>query len=75
MKSLAQIFQGGLLGYAAFFSTLVFAKFLASLIGTFNFRIEAGDLEICVIGFVLAGLIQFLEMLKNKNELTESKQN
>ncbi len=72
MKDFLEIIKSGLLGYAAFFSTLIIAKLLASLLGTLYFRVEIGDLTLCIIGFVLAALIRLLEMFRQKKEVQTS---
>jgi hypothetical protein len=74
MKDILSIIKNGFLGYAAFFSTLIVAKLFAALIGTFYFKIITSDLELCSIGFVLAALIRFLEILKQKKETETSHQ-
>ena len=52
----------GLYGFALFFSTLILAKRLGTLVGSIpQFNINIGDVELSIIGFVFLFLIRFLK--------------
>ncbi len=62
----------GFYGFAIFFTTLIFAKWIGSLIGSIpNFVIEIEDAEMSILGFFFLFLIRFLKNFtpenKNKN--------
>ena len=59
----------GLYGYAIFFTTLIAAKWIGSLVGSIpSFKIEVADAEMSILGFFFLFLIRFL-----KNFTPESK--
>ncbi|HED38558.1 MAG TPA: hypothetical protein ENI76_10005 [Ignavibacteria bacterium] len=52
----------GFYGFALFFSTVIFAKGLGTLVGSIpQFNINIGDAELSIIGFVFLFLIRFLK--------------
>ncbi len=73
MKNFVSILRTGLIGYAIFFSTLLLSKFLGSVVSETSFRIENGDLEICLIGLVFFALIDLLEKYREKRGETNFK--
>ncbi len=59
----------GLYGFAIFFSTLIFAKWLGSLIGSLNaFSIEVEDVAMSTLGFFFLFLIRFLKNFTPENK-------
>lgn len=52
----------GLYGFALFFSTLILAKGLGTLVGSIpQFNIDIGDVELSIVGFVFLFLIRLLK--------------
>ncbi len=52
----------GLYGFALFFSTLILAKGLGTLVGSLpQFYIDIQDAELSILGFVFLFLIRFLK--------------
>ncbi len=68
MKMFLRVIKNGILGYAIFFSSLLAAKFIAYVFGISFFGVATPDLEICLIGFFLAALIQVVEIIKQRKE-------
>lgn len=57
----------GLIGFSAFFITVILIKFFYHFIGEFEvFEIDTGDFLLSSIGFVFLFLLSFLESLKYK---------
>lgn len=56
--------QSGLFGFAAFFTTVIIAKYLGSLFQGFEFMIEVEDVYLSSLGFFLVSLIKLLENFK-----------
>lgn len=58
-------FRSGLFGFAAFFSILIATKLFSYWIGTYSFfTVDADDVTLSAIGFVLVAIIKFLENFK-----------
>lgn len=57
----------GILGFIMFFAVITFTKFLGYSVGTKEkFIVEAGDIYLSLLGFVLVLLIKFLENFREK---------
>ncbi len=57
--------KNGFIGYLTFFFVLIATKYFSYLIGNqLQFKIEAADAQLSLVGFVLFFLIRLLENLK-----------
>lgn len=56
--------QSGLFGFAAFFTTVIIAKYFGSFFQSFEFAIDIEDVYLSSLGFFLVFLIKILENFK-----------
>jgi hypothetical protein len=61
--------KAGLIGFSAFFTILLFAKFVGAMLGSIEvFEIEVADVFFSMLGFVLSVLIKILENQNRKGK-------
>ncbi len=62
-------FKAGLVGFSSFFTILLIAKYAGAIFGSVNnFKIQAEDVFLSLIGFTLLFIVKLLENLGKKNK-------
>ncbi len=56
--------QSGLFGFAAFFTTVLIAKYIGSFFQGFEYAVDVEDVYLSSLGFFLVFLIKILENFK-----------
>lgn len=63
---ISKAISGGILGFAMFFTVILFTKFLSSAINSgVKFIIDIDDVYLSLLGFLLTALIKILECYRN----------
>jgi len=59
--------RAGLFGFSLFFTTIFISKYVGYLVkNTQIFKIDINDVILSLLGFILLGLIKFLENIKSE---------